>query len=76
MVRNDVPDWMDPETAALYAGVSLWTVRRWIKHRLLPYAQPSGPTGRILIAKASVDAFLAASTVPATAGPLVSGDVA
>ena len=67
---NDVPDWLDPEAAAAYAGVSLWTVRRWIEHRLLPFAQPSGPTGRIRIAKSDVDAFLRAATVPASAGPL------
>jgi excisionase family DNA binding protein len=68
---REVPEtWMDPEGAAEYAGVSLWTIRRWLKLRQLPYAQPSGRTGRIRIARSDIDAFLRAATVPASAGPL------
>lgn len=68
---DNFPPLMSPATTADYAGVSEWTIRRWINEGLLPYARPSGKQGgRILIARKDIDAFLTAATVPATAGPL------
>jgi excisionase family DNA binding protein len=67
------PDHMTPQESADYVCVSLWTVRRWIADGLLPYIQPSGRGGSILIAKSDLRRFLDAATTQATAGPLFSG---
>jgi excisionase family DNA binding protein len=64
------PENMTPQEAADFIGVSLWTVRRWMKTGMLPYIQPSGHSGSILVAKESLRLFLDAATLPATAGPL------
>jgi excisionase family DNA binding protein len=64
------PDHMTPQEAADYIGVSLWTVRRWMKTGMLSYVQPSGHGGSILVAKESLRLFLDAATLPATSGPL------
>jgi DNA binding domain, excisionase family len=61
---------MTPQEAADFIGVSLWTVRRWIADGLLPYIQPSGRGGSILVAKESLRHFLDAAAMPATSGPL------
>jgi excisionase family DNA binding protein len=67
------PENMTPQEAADYIGVSLWTVRRWMKTGMLPFMQPSGRTGSILLAKADLRRFLDAATMPATTGPLFRG---
>lgn len=64
------PEKMTPQEAAGYINVSLWTVRRWMKTGMLPYMQPTGHSGSILIAKSVLHRFLDAATLPATAGPL------
>jgi excisionase family DNA binding protein len=56
--------------AATYAGLSVWTLRRFIAGGYLPYIQPSGPGGHILINTADLDRFLSEATTPASAGPL------
>jgi len=67
------PENMTPQEAADFTGVSLWTVRRWMKTGMLPYMQPSGHSGSILIRKSVLRHFLDAATMPATAGPLAGG---
>lgn len=65
------PALMPPGWVADYAGVTEGTVRRWIRDGLLPYHKPGGRAkSRIMIARKDIDAFLAATRVETTVGPL------
>jgi excisionase family DNA binding protein len=68
-----VPRRQTVKQAATYTGLSVWTLRRFLENGWIPYMQPSGLGGHILINTADLDRFLDAATMPATAGPLFSG---
>lgn len=39
-------------------GVGLSTAQRWVASGLLPYSQPGGPRGVVLVRPADLEAFL------------------
>jgi excisionase family DNA binding protein len=50
--------WLSVEEAATFARVSVPTIRRWLAEEGLTKFQPAGPSGRILIDRDDLNAFL------------------
>jgi excisionase family DNA binding protein len=65
-----VPPRQSVKQAATYTGLSVWTLRRFLENGWIPFMQPSGLGGHILINTVDLDRFLDAATTQATAGPL------
>jgi excisionase family DNA binding protein len=53
---------MGIEAGASYLGVSHWTLRRWLRLRLVPYTRLGR---RLVVSKEDLDALLAAGRVDA-----------
>jgi len=43
------PQFHSPEQFSAASGLSIATIRRYLRDRKLPFVQPGGPRGRILI---------------------------
>lgn len=54
MDANTSKQFLSPHEYGRLAGLSIATVRRYLKGGRLPFAQPGGPRGRILIPLAAV----------------------
>jgi hypothetical protein len=63
--------WLPPPQAALARSLSARLVRRWIEAGWLPTSRVGG-NGYHLVNLADLDALLAASRIPAQAGPLAA----
>lgn len=64
---------LDKWEAEDYLNVPGSTLEKWVRARRIPVVRLGGqPRSRLRFRRADLDAFIAASTTPATVGPLAS----
>jgi len=62
----DARRYLSVEEFARYSGLSLATVRRYLKSGKLPYRQPAGPRSRVLIPLDALDIAAPPEQIPST----------